>query len=281
MDAIKMEKWAPDMTKLLEGSLVGAAVGNLNVVVNGAMAKCHIVGAGDVTVFDVDDDTDIEYQDVTDTDTEFEWNLDKGFGILIKDADKAQTEIDFAPIYSARGAYGLKKALDTAFLANYASAGLDSYETGTTAWQIGAAGADVPALFASILRQLEDAEMQDGAQPYLVAPPILIQGIRLYAASKNTSWGDSVTLNGMVDKFMGVDVYRSTNLTTSGGVIHALAGVTGDNIAMKTLIAPESMEQMRAQGRWGTLVRGRCKAGTKVYRSDTLIDVNLNETLLA
>lgn len=280
MTNIKQELWASQIVALLKTKLVAEAICNPNVVPNANGDKCHIVGAAEVTVTDYDEDTDINYQDPTDTDTEFTFNVDKYFGILVKDKDRLQTTINWEPIYADRGAYGLMKALDASVFADYASAGLDSYESGSTPWQLGTAGADVPNLFAALHKQLDDADAPFEGR-YIVLPSIGIQAVRLYASGKATQWGDKMLANGLVDRFQGMEVYASNNLTTASSVIHGLCGVKGDGIAWKMEIDPDSIETLRAESRFATLVRGRCLAGHKVYRSGTVIDVNLNSSLLA
>jgi hypothetical protein len=280
MTNAKQELWAKTMIALLKTKLVAEAICNPSVVLNAATSKFHIIGAGEVTVTNYDEDTDISYQDPSDTDTEFTFNLDKYFGVMVKDTDVNQTEISWESIYADRGAYGCVKALDASVFADHAAAGLDNYETGTTPWQLGSAGADVPALFASVGAQLDAADApQEGR--YIVLPPAGIQAIRLYGASKNSSFGDQVLMNGMVGNFMGFSVFMSNNLTTVTTTIHGLAGVARENVAWKMQIDPSSIEQIRAQGRFANLIRGRIRAGHKVYRAGTLIDVNLNTTLLA
>jgi len=90
-----------------------------------------------------------------------------------------------------------------------------------------------------------------------------------------------VAKNGKIANFLGYDVYMSRNCYTANSVIHGLAGIKGDNFAYAQQIDPDSIESLRLQGRMATGVRGRVLAGVKTYRPGTLIDVNLNSTLLA
>lgn len=280
MTNAKQELWAKSIVALLKTKLVSAAICNQNVVVNTKTSKLHIVGAGEVEVFDVDEDKDITFAEPEDTDAEFTWNVDKGFGILVKDTDVNQTEIPWEAVYSDRGAYAAMKALDESTFTEYANAGIDSYESSTTPWQLGSAGADVPAFLASIHKQLDDVDAADEGR-YIALPSIGIQACRLYMASKNSIWGDQVLSNGVVGNLMGFTVHKTSNLTTVGTTIHGLAGVAGDSIASKVQIDPSSIEQFRPAQRYATLIRGRVRAGHKVYRASTLVDVNLNTNLLA
>lgn len=279
MTNAKQELWAKTMIALLKTKLVAEGICNPNVVMNTKTGKFHIIGAGEVTVADVDEDVDLTYQETGDTDTEFTWNLDKYFGVIVKDTDVNQTEISWENIYADRGAYGCMKALDASVFGDHASWGINNYETGTTPWQLGTDGADCAKLFASIAEQLDSADSPQENR-FVVLPPAGIQAIRLYGAGKNSGFGDTMLANGQVGSFMGFRVYMSNNLTTAASVIHGIAGVAQDGIAYKVQIDPNSIEQLRAQGRFASLIRGRVRAGHKVYRAAGLVDVNLNSTVL-
>jgi len=242
--------------------------------------KLHIIGAGDVTTAAYPETADISYADPTDTDTELEINIDRYFGIKVEDKDRLQANVSWEQIYSSRGGYKLRDDIDTLLLAEYANAALDSYESSTTPWQLGVAGADVPAFFAALSKQLDDVDAP-GAGRFVILPSIGIQAIRLYVAGRNTSWGDQVAQNGKVGNLLGFDIYMSRNCAVVNTTVHGLAGVKGMNIAYAQQINPGSIESLRLEGRFATGVRGRVLAGIKTYRPGTLIDVNLNTTLLA
>lgn len=276
------ELWAQEIILMLQKGLVAAAIANRDVtgVIADKGSKLHIIGAGDVNVDDYPDTEDITYQDTDDTDAELEIDIDKYFAIKVEDKDRKQAAVSWEAIYASRGGYKLRDAIDVLLLAEYANATLNNYETGSTPWQLGAAGTDVPALFASIAKQLDDADAP-AAGRFVVFPPIAIQAIRLYVSGRATAWGDQIALNGQVGQFLGFDVFMSRNCTTASSVIHGLAGVRGQNIAYAQQVNPEDIESLRLEGRFATGVRGRVLAGIKTYRPATLVDVNLNETLLA
>jgi hypothetical protein len=104
-----------------------------------------------------------------------------------------------------------------------------------------------------------------------------MQAIRRYFAGRATQLGDTVLQNGFVGQVMGLDLYMSNNCTSG----HGLAGVKQDNIALAIQIKPENFENVRLEGRFADGVRGRLLAGIKTYRTATLIDVNLNTTIMA
>lgn len=277
---IKPEIWAQQIIALLKTRLVAEAICNKNVVPSANGDKCHIVGAGEVAVSDYDEDVDIVYEDPVDTDAEFTYNVDKKFAMIVHDKDVKQALIPWQDLYADRGAYGLIRALDASVFADFASAGLDSYESGTTPWQLGAAGADVPSLLASLAAQLDAVDAPQDNR-YVVLPPIGVQALRLYSGARATNLGDEVLTNGQIDNLLGFDVYMSNNLTTAANTIHGLAGIKEDGIAWAVQIDPNDIESLRAEGRFANLIRGRILAGHKVYRPGIVIDVNLNATLLA
>ncbi len=284
MTAIQKEKWAMEIIAQLEVMHVASRVCNTDVVMQGA-DKWHIVAAGDVTVFDVDDNADITYSDTADSETVITKNYDKGFGLLIKDTDRMQTDYNYERIFARRGAYKLGQALDVQLLQEYENAGDDFYITGTTPWQFTKATCvEVPAFFAQLLKLLRDNEVDGLGMPYVIGPTGFGEAIDTYTDGRETALGDQHLLAGgqRMFTFGGFLVFISNNCTTVSTVTHGLAGIIGDGIGLGTYVDPELIELVgRAEGRWGDLVRGRLAAGEKVYRDEAVIDVNFNETVVA
>ena len=282
MAYIKQELWARQIVAQLRTKLIGAQVANTNLL-QGKGDKWHVIAAGDVTTFAVDDDADIVYSDPTDSDTELTPNIDQGFGLIVKDSDVVQSEIPWQGIYADRGAHQLRVDLDTAFLGDYDDAGADSYETSATAWQFTKdTAADIPQLFARLTKQADDLNWPEEGRA-LIAPSGLKEAMNLYLGGRATQGGDKVVQMGISSSMKVFDwnLWFSNNCTTASSVTHGIATMIGDGMALKVLVDPASIESMRAEGRYGTLVRGRVKGVHGVYRSATVIDVNFNSTVVA
>lgn len=276
------EVWAQEIKEQLQKSLVAATIADQNVAgeINKKGDVLHIITAGDVAVSDYHESDNITYEDPTDTESQLVINIDKYFAFKVEDAARKQANSPWEGIYQTRGAYKLRDSIDALLMAEYASAGLDSYETGTTAWQVGASGSEIPNLFAAIDKQLNDADAPMEGR-YIILPTIGIQACKLYASSRGTTFGDTVLQNGMVGKMLGFDVFVSRNCVSGGGVVHGLAGVKGNGIAYAQQIGPEDIEPIRMEGRFASGIRGRVLGGIKTYRPGIVVDVNLNTTLLA
>ena len=283
MDLFIPEIWAQKITQVLQKSLVGQAI--CNTEVTGEITKkgdlLHILAATAVSTDDYVAGTNITYEDATVTDTELSIDVDKVFALIVRDEDKLQAAAPWDQIFAQDGAYQLRNDLDVLILGEYANAGLDSYETGSTAWQLGATAGDVPKLLDSLNKQLNDANApMDGR--YIVAPSILTQAFQRYVMGVSTDFGSEVLQNGSMGKLGGFEIFASNNCTSGGGTTHGLCGVKGNSIALANQIAPNSIQNLGpAEGQFGDLVRGRLLAGHKTYRAATLIDINLNTTLLA
>jgi hypothetical protein len=244
-------------------------------------AERVIIGADAVSVASYPVSDNITYAAAADTDNTL--TVDKDFygAVKVEDDTARQSPIDIMPVYARDIARKLAEQWESDGLAAaYAGAAADSYETGTTPWQLGSAGADVPKMLTGINKTLDDVGAPRAGR-YIILPTIGVQALTLYAASRATNFGDSASQNGYVGSMFGFDVYTSNKVTLDTGVYHAVAGVKGDGIAGAVAIPPGEVEEIRLEGRFASGVRARALYGWKVYRSSLLVDVNLNETLLA
>jgi hypothetical protein len=171
---------------------------------------------------------------------------------------------------------------DALVMAEYANAGLDSYATGTTPWQVTATtAANIPQLFGAIVRQLKKANAPRG-DIYAVVPPEIEEAITMYFGNKGPSsvMSDDYVMNANYrGKMFGVNVFISNNLVTGSSVTHGLAGVMGTSIALANDIITD--EKLRLEGRIADGQRILSIGGIKTYRPAVSIDINLNETVIA
>ena len=277
------ELWAREMVEVLKNNLVAAGICNTTIAsaLNMEGDKFHIPVAGTTTTAAyVEGTTTISYTSPTDTVKTLTIDQDQYAALNISDEEVKQANQDYAREYARDIAFNLAEDIDVQVMGQYTNAGLDSYETGTTPWQLGATGGDFPKLIASLHRQLDAAKARKEGR-FLVLNAVGIEAARLYTAGRATSLGDDVTVNGAVGQFMGMTLIQSNNVVNASSVDHSLCGVMGRNIALATQISPADIEDLRLEGSYGTGVRARAKWGSVVYRPETLIDVNLNETLLA
>jgi hypothetical protein len=276
------EIWAREIIEQLP---LYTALGGLANIVTGEINRkgdqLHIIGADAVSVAQYPASDNITYAAAADTDNTLLVNTDYYGAVKIEDDTARQSPIDIMPVYARDIARKLAEQWEADGLAAaYAAAGLNSFETGTTDWQLGAAGADVPAMLTGINKLLDDNGAPRAGR-YIILPTIAIQALTLYAASRATNFGDASSLNGYVGRMFGFDVYTSNKCPVVSTTVHGVAGVKGDGIAGAVAIPPTEVEEIRLEGRFASGVRARALYGWKVYRPTVLVDVNLNTTLLA
>lgn len=179
-----------------------------------------------------------------------------------------------------RGVYKLADKIDAYVWGRYADAGLNSYESGTSPWQLGTTGGDVPKFLGKLVEQAETAGIPlDGL--VIVAPPAFRNALTLHFGSTGDGVSSIVNVRGaMEQQYMGVSVIISNNLTSAAGTTNALAFSMSDpGIAMATQML--SVESVPNTLRRGELVKGFAAYGAKVYHPAKLIRCHFNDTLLA
>jgi len=283
MTAIQQEKWASTIDVFLETMTVAGQVADTNLVLEGS-DKWHIITPTDVSTFAVNDAVDITYSETTDSDTEVTKNFDQGFGLIVPDTVKMQSQGAWEQAYAMNGAYQLSSDLDVAFLANHASAGTDFDEAGTD-WQFTKdTCAEIPAFFAKLRKHLRDQKVDGLGMPYIVGPTGFGEAIDTYVGGRESAYGDQVLLAGgqRAFTFNGFRVFVSNNCDTVSTTTHGLSGVMNYGYALGKYTSPQTIENVgRAEGRWADLIRGRTAAGYKVYRSAAVVDVEFNSTVVA
>jgi len=221
----------------------------------------------------------ITYEDLTDATSDLVIDLKRYVAFNNEDYDKALSNVEYKAELLTDAGYQLGDYFDAQVMAEYANAGINNYATGTTPWQFTATTcANVPAFFASILRDLKEANAPAGSA-YLIAPPTVAEAVRIYFGGKLASdLSDKAVESGLIGKFFGVNLYESNNVVTSTN-IRALAGIEGTCIAMANDIITD--EGIRLEGRIADGYRFLALGGIKTYRAAISVDVNINTTPIA
>jgi hypothetical protein len=277
------EMWTQVALAGLRKDLVGDLICNkqFKQQVWGKGEALNIVGVGTLTDKAYDNDN-ITYEDITDTGVKLEIDKARYVAFKSEDAARAKTSIEKLTEIVTDAGYQMGDYWDALVMAEYANAGLDSYATGTTAWQIThATAANVPAMFGAIKRQLKKANAPRG-DIYFVAPPEIEEAITLYFGNKGpaSQMSDAYVMNANYGgRLFGVEVFISNNLVTGTSVTHGLAGVMGTSIALANDIITD--EKLRLEGRIADGQRILSIGGIKTYRPTISIDVNINEVVIA
>lgn len=277
------ELWSSTIIELLQNEMSAGSIANTTIAaeLNSKGDQFHIPLAAEVTSSAYTEaSTTITYADPTDTVSTLTIDQDQYAALKLSDEEIKQAGPNWQTAYAKRMGYALMQDIETQVYGLYSTATLDSYESGTTDWTLGASGAQFNALIASLHRQLDGASAPKKGR-FVALPANAIEGYRLFVGDRATGLGDEMIRSGVVGKFMGMDIIHSENLTNETNTNHGLCGVRGESIALAVQIDPGSIESLRLEGKFGNGIRARAKWGSIVYRPSILIDVNLNEALLA
>ncbi len=283
LDNVLPEVWRNVVLAGLRKNLVGEMVCNKNFKeeVWGKGDTLHILSMGTLTDKEYGAGA-ITYEALTDADTTLLIDKDRYVAFYDEDAEKARTNVNYMTEVMTDAGYQLGDYWDQLVMAEYANAGLDSFATGTTAWQItNATAANLPALMGALKRQLKKANAPVG-EVYFIAPPEIEEAITLYygANGAKSAMSDEYAMNANYKgKYFGVNVFTSNNCVTATSVTHGLAGVMGSSIALANDVITD--EGIRLEGRIATGRRMLSIGGIKTYRPTISIDVNLNEVVIA
>jgi len=280
---ITPEVWRNVVLAGLRNDLVGELVCNKNF-------KQEFWGKGDVlnimsmgTLTDTQyGDANITYEALTDSKLQLTIDQEQYVAFKDEDAERNNISVEYMTEIMLDKSYQLGDFWDNLIMDEYTEAGLDSYSTGTTPWQITATtAANIPALMGALKRQLKKAKAPKGAI-YLIAPPEIEEAITLYYGAKGpaSALSDAYVQNAnFVGKFFGVNLFTSNNCTTGASVTHGLAGIMGTSIALANDIITD--EKLRLEGRIASGYRTLSIGGVKTYRAAISIDVNIDETVIA
>ena len=275
------EVWRKTVLAALRESLVFRSVANLKFKqeVWGMGDTLHILSLGALA----DDEYgsgNITYSDPSDSTVDLLIDKAQYVAWKVEDSVKAKTNVAFESELLLDAGHQLADYWDALGMAEYANAGLDSYETGTTDWQFTKdTCADVPQFFAAINRQLKNAKAPAG-QSFVIGTPELEEAVNIYFGNKLASAkADDVVTNGFSGKFFRTNLYTSLNCANETATDHGLAGIEGSGIALADDVITD--EGIRLEGRIATGHRMLTVGGIRTFRPAISIDVNLNETTIA
>jgi len=280
---ITPEVWRNVVLSGLRKDLVGELVCNKNF-------KQEFWGKGDTlnissmgTLTDAQyTDANITYEALTDSKVQLVIDQEQYVAFKDEDAERNNISVNYMTEVMTDMGYQLGDFWDNKIMAEFANAGLDSYATGTTSWQITATtAANLPAMMGALKRQLKVASAPAGSV-YFIAPPEIEEAITLYFGSKGpaSQYSDDYAKNAKyAGRFFGVETFISNNCSDDDTTVHGLAGVVGTSIALANDVITD--EALRLEGRIANGYRALSIGGVKTYRPAISIDVNINSTVIA
>lgn len=246
----------------------------------------------DPTANNTNESVAMTYEELDTTATSLTITLDKTVSVKLKDTEKKQVQSGAVALEQAIGnrmMYVLADEVDQLVMGKYTEITTDNYETGSTAWQWGAtpAASEIGKFFASLHKSLNDVNADQEGR-FAALPNIAIQGMQIAGFTVETGAGDAARAGGLAfANAYGFEIYRSSNAVSASSVTHGIAGNKADvgeglpgSIALSIQIDP-NIEKLRLEGFWADGIRARVTAGAKVYKPARMLDINLNDSLLA
>jgi len=148
----------------------------------------------------------------------------------VDDLDKIQNKWNAAALCAGDGMRLLNNVLDQSVLAEYSNASSNIYAadiggSGTTT-AITLSTANVASIFTAAARKLNQYDIPQGKR-FAVIGPRFLETLQLSLSGRETGFGDTVGLNGLVASRFGFKLYLSNNvpftatLTTSAAIANA------------------------------------------------------------
>jgi N4-gp56 family major capsid protein len=273
----KPEIWAAAFLVQLRKQLVYAGPQIVNHDYEGDIQAAgdtvHITGIGDVTVFDYDEDTDLDYEDVPDAGTTLVIDQQKAFAVGVKDIDKAQALNGGRAVAQimSQGAYRMSDAADQFVAGKHAEIPAGNTLTAVTDFTTDKGTAYNTLVDLGVLLDENDVPTEGR---YAVIPPwyhgILRKDPNFINAEKSGS--TAPLLNGQVGEAAGFAILKSNNNPSlSGGTQNVVQAGTPMAISFANQLVEN--EALRDQKRFRDLLRALHVYGGKVTYPNGLAKV--------
>lgn len=269
--------WSANIMEALRKAHVFASVANREYEgeLNNLGDKVKIMQLSDVTINTYAKDTNITIEDLDDAALELIADQQKYFAFKVNDIEAVQEKQSVLASATSNAAYGLADSADSYLAGLYAQAGLTSYSTGTTPW-------DVTSL--NVEDVLLDVKEKMARVPkngrFIICPEWFHNKIILAGLSTKQD-NNSIFTNGMVDRVMGFDILISENVSASTGSptwdqTRIFAGVRGQSFGFAEALV--KVEAFRPENRFEDAVKGLYLYGGKVLRPDMTCVIYADKT---
>jgi hypothetical protein len=186
------------------------------------------------------------------------------FDFDVNDVDAVQEKANILTATTNKAAYGFRDTADTYMLGLYAQAGLTSYATGTTPW-------DVTSLnVQDVLLDIQEKMARVPREGRFIICPQWFHSKLESAMLTNKQDNNTVFTNGKVDRIAGFDILLSENVsansTTTWDQTRIIAGVRGESFAYADAIL--KIEAFRPEAGFEDAVKGLYVFGAKILRPD-------------
>ncbi len=175
-------------------------------------------------------------KDVTATEELLTIDQAKVTPFYVDDIDEIQNIFRAATEWADEGGEKLSNEVDADYQAEYANANstLDDADiTGGTAGEgITPTVSNILKIFAAAGRKLDDKNISDDKR-FANVSPFVHQIILEHLAGKDSALGDKSSLGGHQGKFMGFNIFKTTNLTATAVLSMATQPTDGDTVVIQ------------------------------------------------
>jgi hypothetical protein len=270
--------WAAKIEESLRKALVAGSVANTQY--EGQMVnmgdKVRILQVSDPTITAFTRASTITPEDLDDAALELIADQAYSFAFKVQDVDANQAKPALMTAQTDKAAYGFADKADSTLLGLYAGAGLTSYSTGTTNWDVTSLNVEDVILAAS--------EKADGANwqlpgRFMIVPPWFKTKLILAGLTTKTS-NDAMYQNGLIDKVLGWDILMSNNVSigtpSTGANTRILCGLRGETFGFAGVI--NTIEAYRPEAGFTDAIKGLYVFGAKIIRPDKALCIYTDKT---
>jgi hypothetical protein len=258
--------WEAKLQVSLEKTHVAASVANKSYqgTLNALDEEVTINQIGDVTINPYTRRMTLVRQEMHDASMKLKADQAYYFDFDVNDVDAVQEKPAILTATTNKAAYGFRDTVDSYLLGLYAQAGLTSYSTGTTPWNV--TSLNVQDVLLDIQEKMARVPL---AGRFIICPQWFHSKLEL-AGLTNKQDNNAIFTNGMVDRVTGFDILLSENVsaasTTTWDQTRIIAGIRGESFAYADAIL--KIEAFRPEAGFEDAVKGQYVFGAKILRPD-------------
>ena len=268
--------WSANIQQSMRKALIAGSVANTQYEgqLNSLGDRVKIMQLSDPTITAYTRSTTVTPEEVDDAALELIADQAYYFAFKTHDVDAVQMKPAILAQQTDKAAYGFADKVDSTILGLYAQAGLTSYSTGTTNWDVVSTNVEDVLLAANE----KCARWQKNGR-FLIAPTWFINKLVLAGLTTKTS-NDQVYANGFIDRVLGWNIYESENVsassTTTWDSTRILCGIQGETFGYAGAIS--EIEAFRPEAGFDDAVKGLYVFGAKVLRPDKCLCIYADKT---
>lgn len=239
--------------------------------------RVQIMMIGDPTITSYSKNADINSpEDLQDAASELIADQSYYFNFKANDVEAVQAKASLLNEATSRAAYGFRDKVDTFFAGLHAQAGLHSYATGTTPWDV--TSLNVEDVLLDMNERMGNANVPKEGR-FLMIPEWFHTKLVLAGLATKTQ-NDQLYQNGFIQNVLGWNMFLSNNVSqtnaTTGDHAKLIGGVKNQSLSFAEVIS--TIEAYRPEKRFEDAVKGLYVFGGKIMRPDMTIVAHCDKT---